>query len=319
MKKQPSPPDQKEQIERNLHLAKEYWMRIHPYIKGRPLRGAELCVACNAHDRLRRAWQDAGQWNGTEAGKSSPVCPESVAELDSPEFREPEALFRDEKLTPSILAGIAAPLMQKRAENLPPVAIIGLAHELLLAAERYIEELPKRGTTAIDDFQFVTVAEIEQSNKPSSGCLPLLPPTGQKHKGGELETPLTTAAIRRAIQRYREKHALLLNEEQFVREQKQDAELAKRGTIGPIDTLGYNDWKSAQQEDPNSILLQDLCELRWERFSELSETRQRAALKRATKTGRKRDAKLAKPVTATTAQVFVGRPEVRKKTVNKFS
>jgi hypothetical protein len=82
-----------------------------------------------------------------------------------------------------------------------------------MAAERYIGTLPekKEGTESfIADFDTafstVTFAEIEASNKKTSGQLPLLPPVAPKRKGRpeqEIgEQPLSVPAIRAAVKHF---------------------------------------------------------------------------------------------------------------------
>ena len=56
--------EQRAEIERELRLAKEYWLRtIYPHIKGRMLRDAEFFVAQDAHRRLQAAKKNAEDWN----------------------------------------------------------------------------------------------------------------------------------------------------------------------------------------------------------------------------------------------------------------
>jgi len=203
-----------EELTQRLELAKKYWLRtIQPHINDRALRGVELYVATDAHLRLRTAQQHAEVWNQTVEGQRAPVPAEAFADWNRDEFREPQELCRDEKLIPELLAGIAAPMMGQRTADLTRVAVVGVAHDLLRAAQQYVNALPeeKRGEARImEDFQtafsMVTFAEIEASNKRNSGQLPLLPPVAQKRKDitdDDLrEKPLSRAGIKNAVKRF---------------------------------------------------------------------------------------------------------------------
>ncbi len=174
-------------IEQELRLAKEYWLqRVQPHIAGRRLRDVELFVAQDAYLLLRGAQRKADDWNRTQEGQLSPLN----VDLSGEKFHEPEVLFADENLKPEILAEIAAPLINKSEARMTPGESVRAAHELLMAAERYIRTLPEK-KDEIDSwrsdfdtaFSTITFAEIEASNKNDSGRLPLLPPIGQKKKG----------------------------------------------------------------------------------------------------------------------------------------
>ena len=178
------------ELTRRLQLTKEYWLRTtQPHIEDRALRGVELYVATDAYSRLRKAHGNAELWNQTADGKRAPVPAEAFPNWSRDEFREPEELSRDEKLTPELLAAIAAPMMQGRTVGLTLLAIVGVAHDLLRAAQQYVNALPeqKRGIDHIVDglhkaFNTVTFAEIEASNKGNSRQVPLLPPEGRKQE-----------------------------------------------------------------------------------------------------------------------------------------
>ena len=125
------------QIERELQLAKRYWLeRIRPHIARRRLQGIELFVAVEAHSRLRKITGEAWAWNNTEAGKASPIPSEALPDFGKEEFREPEELCADANLKPETLAVIAARLAGQSLSALTPDAAMPIAHEFLMAAER---------------------------------------------------------------------------------------------------------------------------------------------------------------------------------------
>jgi hypothetical protein len=288
-------------LERSLRLAKEYWLRtVQPFIKDRPLRDAELYVATDAHCRLQTAQGKAKLWNATVEGKRCPLPADALVDFTKDEFREPEELCRDENLKPETLAAIAAPMMQKRTAEWTPFAAIGVAHELLMAAGRYVNALPvqKRGTERLMDdfdkaFSAVTFEEIKTSNTRSSGKLPLLPPSGQKRKNisdqEQREEPLSVPAIREAVKRYLDEHTPRLTQEEYERDQEQTARLAKEGKLFRVGThqpRTYQQWQTDNQKalddcmENSRVSLQDLCSLRWERFERRWKQRQLIASKR---------------------------------------
>jgi hypothetical protein len=330
------------ELERKLRLAKEYWLRIQPFIKDRPLRNAELYVATDAHFRLRQAAGRAAEWNRTEEGRRFSVPVEALPDFGKDPFLEPEELCRDENLKPETLAAIAAPMMQKRTAELTPLAAIGVAHELLLAAERYVKALPeqKRGTERLMDdfdkaFSTVTFTEIKASNPKSSGKLPLLPPSGQKRKNiseqEQREEPLSVPAIREAVKRYLDEHTPRLTQEEYERDQEQTERLAKEGKLvrlGSGKTRTYQEWQSDNQKaiddcmENSRVSLQDLCKLRWERFERQWNQRQLIASNR--KTPRRKPRKQRgenSPSSAASSPQTAGKPEKRPpaKTVKKIS
>jgi hypothetical protein len=287
-------------LERKLRLAKEYWLQVQPYVTARPLRGAELYVAMNAHSRLRQMAVRVGEWNGTVEGRRFSVPVEALPDFGKEPFLEPEELCRGENLTARDLAMIAAPLVQKRAAASSPFAAVSVAHELLLAADRYIKALPeqKRGEEQwMKDFEqafsTVTFAEIIVSNKKTSGQLPLLPPVAQKRKAvSEREQgaePLSVSAIKKAVRRYLDEHTPDLTQEEYDRDQAQTEHLTREGKLvrlGTGKTRTYQEWQSENQKEiqdcmeNNRISLQVLCNLRWERFERQWSQRQQIASKR---------------------------------------
>src|SRR5690349_15766823 len=99
-----------EQIETELHLAKQYWQQtIQPFIAGRQLHSVEFYVAQDAHRRLQAAKRQAEEWNNIEDGRHKPIATETLLELEGEKFKEPEVLYAEEKLKPENLAMIAAP------------------------------------------------------------------------------------------------------------------------------------------------------------------------------------------------------------------
>src|SRR5262249_17600789 len=138
---------------------------------------------------------------------------EALPDFIKEPFLEPEELCRDENLKAKDLAVIAAPFVRNQSGELSTAAAVGAAHELLRAAERYVNGLPeqKRGNEQIIEdfngaFTNVTFAEIAESNRKGSGRLPLLPATGQKRKDRaeceQNERPLSLLAIRLAVKRH---------------------------------------------------------------------------------------------------------------------
>jgi len=317
--------------ERDLRLAKRYWLEtIQPFIKDGPLRGAELFVATNAFFRLRKAQDYAAVWNATEHGQCCPVPAESLVDWNKEEFREPEELYRDENLKPETLAAIAAPMMQRWAANLPPIAIIGVAHELLLTAKRYIGTLPeqKRGTEQIvaaleQAFSSVTFAEIAASIRKDSGKLPLLWPSGQKRKNvpeqEQREKPLSIAAIREAVRHHLKEHTLRPTQEEDARDEEQTERLAQKGNLFRVGThqpRTYQEWQRDNQRTIDECMkngrvsLQDLCDLRWERFARTSETRKQAAV---TRNKKRQKTKEKTPSSAASSPQTAGKREKPKK------
>ena len=291
-------------VETDLRLAKEYWLQtVGPHIEGRKLRGIELFVAEDAHYRLQKVQEDA---------KGCSVSADALVDFTKDEFREPEELFRDENQKPETLAAIAAPLMQKPTVELTPVAAIGVAHELLVAAERYIKRLPeqKRGSARIGEgigmaFSRVTFKEIAASNKSNSGQLPLLP--GVYEKSRELKLPAFRAAVKRFLEEKKSSRPHI-TEAEWNREGDHADALKKTGEISqklsPIGTgkpMTYQDWQKQPVEalndalQNNRIILQDLCELRWQRFKTFWEKQSHAGSHKRRKTRKSRKSRLTSP------------------------
>ena len=278
---------QRAEIEQELRLAKKYWLEeIQPFIKGRTLRDVEFFVAHNAHRILQAAIKKAENWNSscvaTRVGSPLPVSVDDV-DLSAENFRAPEVpkmLFAD-NVKPEILAAIAVPLVKNQTGKLPPVEAIRNAHELLMAAERYIGTLPKKTESPIAEFEggfrfrTVTFTEIFQSNKNKSGQLPLLPPQQVKRKGRSvkeiLDEPLSEKAIKAEVKKFFEKHYPSWMEEEDEGEERNDNE------ENPFTVFAMECLKN------NLISLQDLCTMRWERFKKFGQDQQNRVLTREAK------------------------------------
>jgi hypothetical protein len=240
-------------LRRELRSAKEYWLRtIHPYIANRKLRGVELFVASHAYETvLRRAYNEAEQWNHTEQGQ---VIPIPLPDFKSIEFSAPEPLYAEECPKPEVLASIAASLLPQSADISPDEAILK-AHDLLIAAQRYISSLPHKpssGTArSIEDLRLatstITFDEIRKSNKGGPSQLPLLPPVQARRNQGQV----TPGAIRSELKRFSARH-------NWSREKTQESVVHNR------------------------ILLQDLCQMRWERFQAFMDAQGRRTRRRNT-------------------------------------
>lgn len=307
---------QNESIERELRLAKEYWLQtVQPRIAGRKLRDVELFVAKDAYLHLYGAQRRAEDWNCTQEGRLSPLD----VDLSGEKFRKPEVSFADKDLKPQILAEIAAPLMNKSKSKLTPAEAVRLAHELLMAAERYIGTLPekKQGTESLVSdielaFSTVTFTEIEASNGKDSGQLPLLPPVQQ----GRNEGKLSLTALRKAVKDFFEqekKSRPQITEEQYNHEAEQDARLAQEGKLSRVETMSYQEWQRRNQEavddclQNNRILFQDLCMMRWERFKRLYDKQQLQASTRKPSKPKKSETK--PPKSAATSPQTAGKRE----------
>lgn len=223
-------------IQHKIQLVSKYWTEtIHPYIKNRELPPVEWCVAADGYRRVEREMRDAQAWNESKIGQHFPVSAETIAAILSDESSKPKALRAADKLTPEVLAQIAAPLLNRRAirllNNGKPIRqaadAISIARDLLIAAQSYIAKLPKNPefyaalSRGSDPVPFDEILRSSQA-----GGLRLLPPV----QAGRNEGKLTPTAIATAIKRFLKQHPL-----QF-------------------------DWRDKQ------ISLSDLCLLRWDRF-----------------------------------------------------
>jgi hypothetical protein len=310
---------QNESIERELRLAKEYWLQtVQPRIAGRKLRDVELFVAKDAYLHLYGAQRRAEDWNCTQEGRLSPLD----VDLSGEKFRKPEVSFADKDLKPQILAEIAAPLMNKSKSKLTPAEAVRLAHELLMAAERYIGTLPeqKEGTESLVSdielaFSTVTFTEIEASNGKDSGQLPLLPPVQQ----GRNEGKLSLTALRKAVKDFYEQeknNRPQITEEQFNHAAEQDARLAQEGRlimIGSGKRTTYQEWQRQPDEaitdclQNNRLSWDTLCTMRWERFKRLYDKQQLQASTRKPPKPKKSETK--PPKSAATSPQTAGKRE----------
>jgi hypothetical protein len=286
--------EQRAEIERELRLAKEYWLRtIYPHIKGRVLRGVEFFIAQDAHLRLQMAVRKAREWNEPFASTPDTArMPVSVdVDLTAENFREPEApeMLFAANMKPEILATVAAPLVSKGQKTMTPDEAIRRAHELLMAAERYIGTLPKNKggmESFARDFElassYVTFKEIAESNKKGSGQLPLLPPLQTKQKGrGEKEIhdePLSLKQIRVEVRKFRQNQIPVMIEEEYEEPEQPDANWLP-GWFG----FRTRDEIISDYLKHNWIVAQDLCTLRWERFKQFAQKQQERAVKREAK------------------------------------
>jgi len=282
--------------ETELRLAKDYWLQtVQPFIAGRKLHGVELFVAQDAWYLLRKTQNDA-------TGQSVDAIP--LVDLTADEFRQPEELFRDENLKPETLAGIAAPLLRKDTATLPPIAAVQVAHELLMAAERYIEKLPKQKTGAEqagNDMRLalspVGFADIVASNKKDSGQLPLLP--GVYGKSRELAMPALRAAVKRfLVEKGRNRPQMTEAEWNFEAEQTKALEKAGRLVqLGTGKPPTFQEWQNQPAEaiadalQNSRIILQDLCDLRFQRFKTFLEKQRHAGSQHNSKTKKRRKLK----------------------------
>jgi hypothetical protein len=276
--------EKRAEIEADLRLAREYWLqKIYPYIKGRILRGIELFVAQDAHQRLQTAIKEVEDWNSqftVAVGQPAPPFISVDVNLSAENFREPElpkTLFA-ENVKPEILAAIAMPLVNKGKRAMSPDRAIHNAHELLMAAEQYIRTLPginEGANSLVNDLTsvHVTFEEIYQSNRKNSGQLPLLPPQKINRKGKSekelLEEPLLSRIrIKAEVNRFLQ---------QCPRSTQEDFEQSQIETGIPgipsyEDSEDYDQWVQQKQTmfndcmKQNQILVEDLCELRWQRF-----------------------------------------------------
>ena len=218
--------------ELELRLAKEYWLKtIQPYIAGRKLHGVELYIAADAYRWLRMMTELGISWNKSEQGKQSPISEKTFPEWEKDEFHEPEELFLDESFKPEVLANIAASFAKTGRKKLTTAEAVRNAHDLYVAAERYIGTLPKQkqGTGSLTDvleleFRKVTLRKILQSNEKQSGRLPLLPPVQQKRNEGRL----TMNALKIAVKRFLQEQNSSKTKQQYESDEQSWTELVKK-------------------------------------------------------------------------------------------
>jgi hypothetical protein len=276
--------------ESELRLAKEYWLKtIQPYIAGRKLHGVEFYIAADAYRWLRMMTDLGNDWNKSERGRKPPISEKTFPEWEKDQFHEPEELFVDETFKPENLAKIAAPLVAAGRNKMTAAEAVRNAHDLYVAAGRYIGTLPKQkqGTGSITDvlelkFRKVTFAEILQNNEKQSGRLPLLPPVQQKRNEGRL----TMNALKIAVKRFLQEQNSSKTKEQYESNEQRWKELVKKnaedkaagkpsGTpfrVGNGKILTYQEWQKQNQDSINDCLknerisFQHIAVLRYCRF-----------------------------------------------------
>lgn len=290
-------------LELELRLAKEYWLKIQPYIAGRKLHGVEFYIAADAYRWLRMVTQLGIDWNKSERGRKLPISEKTFPEWGKDQFREPEELFVDETFKPENLAIIAAPLVAVRRKKMTAAEAVRNAHDLYLAAERYIGTLPKQkqGTGPLTDvleleFRKVTFAEILQSNEKQSERLPLLSPVQQKRNEGRL----TMNALKIAVKRFLQEEISSKTKEQYenyeqgwkehVKKSEEDKAAGKpSGTpfrLGNGKLLTYQEWQKQNQDSINDCLENEkisfrlIAVLRYCRFKRFLGKQRRGVLKR---------------------------------------
>lgn len=296
-------------LSNELRLAQDYWLKtIEPYIIERKLRGTELYVAQHAFGNvLQQANRDAGNWNRWYAARFFPI---PQVDWKDPRFLPPEPLYGDD-LKPEVLAAIAAPFAAKaptpwascfpqfvtKASGLSPVEALSVAHDLLIAAERYIASLPKRPPTGTAEaierlnttFTYVTFDEIIASNRKGPGCLPLLPPLQVKRKGktaSEITGTQTLEAIRNAVSEELERERPRITETEYDREREQEDMLEREGRLWRVgdgrrvtcqESQNLYQAKIDDCMKHNRLSVQFLCHLRWERFRSFALKQKRPA------------------------------------------
>jgi hypothetical protein len=185
-------------------------------------------------------------------GKQFPIQAEEFAALEK--FSNPEPFLIDKSLKPETLAVIAAPMIGKRLTKLLPSEAVRIAHDLLTAAQDYLDTSRKAQADRFAKHLFtritVSFEEIEQSNKKESGQLPLLRPVQTRRNAGQLKL----SAIKAAVRHFYETRTNFLPQEN--EETKNDCLLNSR------------------------IPLPDLCEMRWKRFKNFWQKQQRRAARR---------------------------------------
>src|SRR5437867_367971 len=133
------------ELERSLRRAKEYWLRIQPYIKDRPLRGAGMYVAADAHFRLRQAAGRAAGGNRAEQKRGIERLMEAFDKAFS------TVTFEEIKASNTKSSGklpLLPPMGQKRKnisdqeQREEPLSILAIRE----AVGRYLEEHTQRLT-----------------------------------------------------------------------------------------------------------------------------------------------------------------------------
>lgn len=198
------PPTEAQKLGAALRLATRYWLEtVEKFIRNRHLRGAELCIARDAFERLQKAASQAEKGNASAAQGRCAL----LVDCGMEKFRKPEALLRDASLKPETLAAIAAPLAAQHNAPLSADDAMRRAHDLIFAAQRYLNTLPAQEPALVEELlNHVTFEEIAKSNR-DGGKLPLLP-LKEKKKGwhGQTEKPLPIQSVRRAVEKWLRQH-----------------------------------------------------------------------------------------------------------------
>lgn len=285
--------DEHGEIAEQLRLANDYWLKtIQPYIQGRKLRWPELDIAQLAHGKLKRAVGEVGEWNASHPNTSI-----TIPDLTAPEYRYPEPLCADD-LKPETLAAIGAPILSKSSTEQNVHAAVRTAHDLLLAAEQYIQSLPQRPKDheeqlkqgIVDAFSEVTFDEIYKTSAEDSGLPLLYKLTKRTDKQDKRPLRLRIDAIRKAVIDFLQRQPNI-SRKQFEAEQRQNDQLVQSGRMLRVSSKPqtYDEYlasrKSAIQhaKDNSRMPLLELSELRWQRFKDTSRIKRKAAATRQTK------------------------------------
>ena len=278
-------------LQDELRLAKVYWQeKIQPFIIDRKLRHLQFEISRKAYSRVEATMANARQWNAGEwpvsagkrngdDGKHFPIPAEGF--LATEKFRKPEPLLLDKSLKPETLAMIAAPMIGKRVPKLLPSSeAVRIAHDLLTAAQDYLDTFRERQTRDFREHlvtgdNTVSFDEIEQSNEKEPCQLPLLPTVQTKRNRGHLKL----SAIRAAVSRF----------------YKTRTDLPPKKLTEAKENCLLN----------NRIPLSDLCAMRWERFKNFSQKQQLHVLHRKPRQSKRPKKDL--PKSAGTSPISAGR------------
>lgn len=312
-KRQPKPKVASSAEERALQIATKYWSKVELCVRGRLLQGAELYVATDAHDRLRQAHDCAAEWNERKGGLLTLI---KLPDLTRPEFHRPEGLlYQEDCPPPETLAAIASPFLLQARAPLTASEAFRRACDFFTEARRFKSSLPKKPHYEEVQAEFeateayVTVAEIEESNRPGSGRLPLLP--SARGAGEKRDEPCQTVrAIRRAVRCFLEeqyRHATArapiaqasavdeLSQDPRVVEQYRSMVVQARKLQVPAGGESTDkEWRAELQKpladfsQNDRLSIFDLCALRWRRFVGPSESNRALALEREKKKRKER-------------------------------
>lgn len=286
--------DRRDEIATELQFACAYWLRtIQPHIAGRKLRGAEYYLAVHGHSLLKNAADKAANWNAGCRGKQSPLV---LPNFEDSQFRPPEPIYADD-VSAAALAGVTAQLLPKKPK-LSRSEAIREAHDLIVTAEQYVANLPKRSASAAGDlaslmFSTVTFSEIQASNKEDSGKIPLLP-NEREGKAGQGLKEQTLDAIRKAVKRHLDQSIEGISEKDYEADVIQESLILENG-VGQLTkgrtgvAVSFQEYQ-AKQKSVNSYYFRNSCvlvgilaQMRFDRFKKGSRSRQDGAATRETK------------------------------------